>query len=185
MDELDVRQEMIAERQSKLTFIFCAVIATIFVGVWSLGLSGLIEVESPSTLVFSLIAYLFFVPFGLLMWTRVFNVPFAARIEDSHLTFWSMDLFPRQVSIPMASVLDARLAEKEVVGDTIQVLRLELSDSDEIDWLRSNFKSVSHFGFYDTHFDCALGLRIRSSHALAGRIRQQLRQGEQDAPSNR
>jgi hypothetical protein len=166
---------MIIQRQSRLPFLFSASIATAFVSIWFLGLIGVLEVESPSKLLFTLITCLFFLPIAVLMWIRVFHVPLAARIESQSMTFWSMELFPKRVSIPTSCVLDARIVEKEFFGETVPLLRLDLSDCEEMDHLRSAFKSVPGFGFQKSHFDCSLGLTKSQCEDLADKIREYLR----------
>ena len=103
------------------------------------------------------------------------NVPLAVRFEGLFLTLWSMHLFPRQVRIPMGSMVDARIVEKMVAGESVPVLRLSLANGADIDELRSKFRSEPIFGFFESGFDCSLGLSREKGEALADEIRKQIR----------
>lgn len=169
-------------RQSKLPFIFGASVATCIVFVELLARLAVIQVDGAGSIGFSLFVLLFCAPLTALLWFRVFYTPVAARFEGETLVLGSIELFPRTIKIPIASVRDARVTEKKVYGEPLSVLRLAIVDTPEIKSLRSKMRSFPYFGFDDQFFDSALGVRQSRAEDLAAEIQSHLIQtnnGEQ------
>lgn len=171
-------------RQSKLPFVFGASVATFITLVWLTARLGVIQMDGARDIGFSLFVLLFCAALAALLWFRAFYTPVAARLEGETLILGSIELFPRTIKIPIASVRDARVTEKKVYGEPLSVLRLAVVDTPEIKSLRSKMRSFPYFGFDNQFFDSALSVRRSSAEDLAAEIQSHLIQtndGEQDA----